>query len=883
MAMDGALIDPRSEELQNEFEMEIKRIQVGDRGPVYLEPKFRELDITDSFEVSNAICEQLENGVLAFVAMSKVCALSTIQSYSDTFQAPFITLSMPQNTTSEDPYQLYLRPHYIDGLVDVIVLYGWKELLYIYDTDEGLVRLQQLFQAFNVREYELIDIHVKRVRDGRESYSLLRDMYSKVKETDLRILLDIATSEARTLILKVRNDRDMINNRFHFLLADLDINDMGDDTLKSGLNVTGFQLNATEDGPAKNMDRELYAEIKNKNITLEKALVLDAVRLIHKATKKLKSDHHEKKQKGLNCRVGDATVRWAPGKSFMSALRNTTYNGLTGTVQFDDRGFRKKFKLPLIQTTMNMEKAKVGEFTREGGLTQHDPKVVPPPKGQPSDQNETKIVTTVLDPPYVMIKKDALHDPKAYMSREKRCGKHKFEGFCIDLAEKIANYVNITYDICLVSDFNYGTMLKNGTWNGMVGELTRREADLAIAPITISSARERVVDFTKPFMSLGISIMIKKPSNAKAHVFSFMDPLSYEIWMCILFAYVGVSVVLFLVSRFSPTEWHVEDDSSITNDFTISNSLWYSLGAFMQQGCDISPKAISGRVVGSVWWFFTLIIISSYTANLAAFLTVERMNTPIESAEDLAKQTNIQYGVMNAGTTKDFFKYSKVAIYERMWAYMTSASPSVFVSNNSAGIAKVRRSNSKYAFLVESTMNEYTNMRKPCDTMKVGTNLDSKGYGIATPVGSSLRDKLTLAVLHFRESGHLQQLKKKWWDDRSECPSPGTASDGGQTALTLNNVAGIFYILISGLTLAILIAGCEFIYKSVVDSKKSKTSFGSVLRCKARLSFRGSFDKEASDAGVPIRKTMSTYTYTGPTQLPGFDPYPDTNNTHTQV
>ena len=113
---------------------------------------------------------------------------------------------------------------------------------------------------------------------------------------------------------------------------------------------------------------------------------------------------------------------------------------------------------------------------------------------------------------------------------------------------------------------------------------------MAIAPLTITADRERVVDFTKPFMSLGISIMIKKPINLKAHVFSFMDPLSYEIWMCIVFAYIGVSVVLFLVSRFSPNEWHLSGEHAITNDFSISNSLWFSLGAFMQQGCDISPR-----------------------------------------------------------------------------------------------------------------------------------------------------------------------------------------------------------------------------------------------------------------------------------------------------
>ena len=57
-----------------------------------------------------------------------------------------------------------------------------------------------------------------------------------------------------------------------------------------------------------------------------------------------------------------------------------------------------------------------------------------------------------------------------------------------------------------------------------------------------------------------------------------------------------------------------------------------------------------------MWWFFTLIMISSYTANLAAFLTVERMESPIESAEDLAKQTKIKYGCLESGSTRAFFR-----------------------------------------------------------------------------------------------------------------------------------------------------------------------------------------------------------------------------------
>lgn len=54
-----------------------------------------------------------------------------------------------------------------------------------------------------------------------------------------------------------------------------------------------------------------------------------------------------------------------------------------------------------------------------------------------------------------------------------RCGKENFKGFCIDLAEKIAADLKFNYNICLVSDGKYGERLNNGTWNGVIGELTK--------------------------------------------------------------------------------------------------------------------------------------------------------------------------------------------------------------------------------------------------------------------------------------------------------------------------------------------------------------------------------------------------------------------------
>lgn len=67
------------------------------------------------------------------------------------------------------------------------------------------------------------------------------------------------------------------------------------------------------------------------------------------------------------------------------------------------------------------------------------------------------------------------------------------------------------------------------------------------------------------------------------------------------------------------------------------------------------------------------------------------------------------------------------------------AHPELLARTHDEGIKRVRSSNGNYALLIESPVIDYTNERHPCDTIKVGPNLDTKGYGIATPLGSPLR------------------------------------------------------------------------------------------------------------------------------------------------
>ena len=99
-------------------------------------------------------------------------------------------------------------------------------------------------------------------------------------------------------------------------------------------------------------------------------------------------------------------------------------------------------------------------------------------------------------------------------------------------------------------------------------------------------------------------------------------------------------------------------------------------------GSEVAPRAVSTRIVSGIWWFFTLIMISSYTANLAAFLTVERMTSPIENADDLSKQTDIKYGTVYGGSTMTFFKVRTLdALFiTRFWPHKVSDVFSLFLT-----------------------------------------------------------------------------------------------------------------------------------------------------------------------------------------------------------
>ncbi|KAJ2951073.1 hypothetical protein O0L34_g5453 [Tuta absoluta] len=412
-------------------------------------------------------------------------------------------------------------------------------------------------------------------------------------------------------------------------------------------------------------------------------------------------------------------------------------------------------------------------------------------------------------------------------------GNDRYEGYSKDLIHEVLKVtLGLTYELVIVPGNGYGSFNKETKkWDGLVGYLLERKADLAICDLTITYERRSYVDFTTPFMTLGISILYTKPLPPEPELFSFLKPFSVDVWIYMAGAYLLISLLLHVLARLCPNDWenpHPCDKSpeELENIWHIKNSCWLTMGSIMTQGSDILPKGYSTRWVAGMWWFFALIMCSSYTANLAAFLTNAAMDDSIKSADDLAMQTKIKYGTVKGGSTSSFFKRSNHSTYQKMWAAMDSARPSVFLKNNDEGVERVLKSKRTYAFLMESTAIEYQ-LERHCDLMQVGGLLDSKGYGIAMPFGVDYRTAVDNAVLKLAESGVLMELKNRWWkvkEGEGGCAVAGEDANAGE--LGVDNVGGVFVVLGIGCGMAAGLGALEFLWhiKDVAVEQKMTQS-----------------------------------------------------------
>ncbi|XP_071042115.1 glutamate receptor ionotropic, kainate 2-like [Parasteatoda tepidariorum] len=771
-----------------------------------LQAQIERLERHDSFTASKKVCELLGGGMAAVFGPQSTESSSAVQSTCAALEVPHIQTRWDYRTKpSQHTVNLYPHPSALGlAYLAYVTEKQWKQFAILYEHNDALIRLQELLKDPVIKQRRVI---VRQFEEEKDYRKTLKELGRKGIKS---FVVDVDVQNVHTL-LRHAQKVDMLTEYFNYVITTLDIHTVNlEDFRYIGTNITGFRVVDEEasdyqeivqdwrSGPVTGKVPDLDPALYEKT---EVALMYDAVWTFATALNTLEKGQRLQ-LKSVSC---DEEKPWSYGLQLARHLRGVELRGLTGRIVFDENGQRTNFTVKVTDLT-HLGLREVGEWEHNSdGKIRKTGNYTRVEDVSHSLRNKTLIITTILNGPYMM----KVEDENGI----------RYEGFCVDLIQEIADDLKFQYQIKEVDDGSYGRKNDIGEWNGMIRELIDGKADMAIADLTITYVREEAVDFTMPFMNLGISILFKKPTKKVPKLFSFLSPLSIEVWLYMATAFLGVSLFLFIVARFSAYEWvnphpcELEPEE-LENQFTLLNTLWFTIGCLMCQGCDITPRANSTRMIAVMWWFFTLIMVSSYTANLAAFLTVERLASPIESAEDLAKQTTIPYGCVASGSTQSFFKESEFPTYKRMWSFMESQRPSVFSDNNQKGVERVKKGN--YAFLMESTTIEYI-IERNCELTQVGGLLDSKGYGIATPHGSPYRTHLSSAILKLQEGGQLHVLKERWWKRKrltQKCAKDDATGSSSASELGLANVGGVFLVLICGVSVGCIIVVFEFIWKA---------------------------------------------------------------------
>ncbi|XP_049782073.1 ionotropic receptor 25a [Schistocerca cancellata] len=463
-------------------------------------------------------------------------------------------------------------------------------------------------------------------------------------------------------------------------------------------------------------------------------------------------------------------------------------------------------------------------------------------------------------------------------------GSTKFKGYCIDLINSIRNITNFEIEIYEVADGKYGNMDEEGRWNGMIKDLIDKKAHIALGALSVMAERENVVDFTVPYYDLvGITILMKKPKTPTS-LFKFLTVLENDVWLCILAAYFFTSFLMWVFDRWSPYSYQnnrekYKDDEE-KREFDLKECLWFCMTSLTPQGGGEAPKNLSGRLVAATWWLFGFIIIASYTANLAAFLTVSRLDTPVESLDDLSKQYKIQYAPIANSSAHVYFQRmaaienrfyeiwkdmslndslseverAKLAVwdypvsdkYTKILQAMTEAG---FPANMEEALERVRASKSSsegFAFIGDATDIRYQVLTN-CDLQMVGEEFSRKPYAIAVQQGSPLKDQFNNAILQLLNKRKLEKLKEQWWNQnpekRNDCEKQDDQSDG----ISIQNIGGVFIVIFVGIGLACITLAFEYWWyklrpqhNAIVEAAPQRTKSDSL---QALNMMRSSFDK----------------------------------------
>ncbi|RUS87846.1 hypothetical protein EGW08_004379, partial [Elysia chlorotica] len=194
------------------------------------------------------------------------------------------------------------------------------------------------------------------------------------------------------------------------------------------------------------------------------------------------------------------------------------------------------------------------------------------------------------------------------------------------------------------------------------------------------------------------SVVFRKPHPDEDKWLTLIKPFRWEVHMMLFVAITAYGVLTAVMERMNP--FYMSKDKSLRS---VIESIQYMFGALLNQGGNSLPSSMTGRVLVSFWWLFSIIIASTYGGNLIAFLTVSKETLPFTDIYGLVKQTKYHWGFFNGTISEELTeideKWKEVLSKALAWSKST---PDILSVDINTHLKRVKNGN--YAFIGPSSL-----------------------------------------------------------------------------------------------------------------------------------------------------------------------------------
>jgi len=704
-----------------------------------------------------------------------------IANFGNTVGLPVISYSATDPSLSDrNNYPTFYRTVPSDNtaalaIVKLFLQFNWTSCIIIYQNDpygtDGTDAISEAFlnQGLEVNKLIVFDIATGEIRG---------DLKGSLVNSATRIVIVWAIASSTSLILQNALDSNLLGPKFTWILSTsislTSFNQINYPNLIGILtvepvtgNVVGAPINSTLLNAAYNIWKQYEPETfpASMKINPYALFAFDATWTLIQSLQQA-------------CSINFSSCLAFNGSSFcfdryfvhsdrlLNTINSLEFIGVSGPVQFSinttDRINGSYYYVQNIQSSFNnlsftpvLQYADPGNWNTYPGanVIVWPGNSLTPPTGQAILEGVTLRIGVIEAPVFTMV------------SGASGGTTGNLTGYVIDLIELLRSQMNFIPDIQLAP--------ANQTYSGLIQAVADGVYDIVVGDVTVTSQRREIVDFSNSIFDNSLRLLVRKTYTGVPDPLSFLKPFSLSLWLTFLSAWICGSLLFCFIER--ETNDMLQNRSIMSQ---ITMSLWYCIGHCIGHGVDFHVSTASGRLLTVGLYMLSLVLIASYTANLASDLTILKSQNIITGIDDLknGKIPANRIGIRVGTASVDY--------------YLTE------ISNGNPNFYPLQTLQQTYDSLLAGIIDvaftdigvgEYMTNNVYCNLTLIGDSFDSGIFGIVVPKNWIYTEALDITILSIGETGALDNLKVKWFQT-SICPD----TSGVATAIEVGSMGGLF-------------------------------------------------------------------------------------------